>query len=314
MARRLTKEQIISNVYYDVEDGFGSIQATLKKAKQQDPTITKEDVDKFMRQQPNKQVKNYRGTNSYTAPFARFEYQIDIMDMISLTKEPEAKIPVKDNQPRYGLVVIDIFSKLANVVPMKERNSQNVLSALKESFKKMGAPMSIYSDNDGAFMSVVKEFLDGEGIQHTTTLTHANVAERFIRTIKNMIHDRARFNKKDWTSMLQSSLNKYNNTKHSSTQLTPKEAHKDTNHLKAGVNLTLKEKNRRKYPPINEDDMVKIYDKKRGNFTDRKETNPKWSQRSYKVLEIKRDMMGNRTFKLQGLERPYLRHELLLVS
>ena len=80
------------------------------------------------------------------------------------------------------------------------------------------------------------------------------------------------------------------------------------------VNLTFKEKNRRKYPPINEDDMVKIYDKKQGNFTDRKETNPKWSQRSYKVLEIKRDMMGNRTFKLQGLERPYLRHELLLVS
>ena len=129
-----------------------------------------------------------------------------------------------------------------------------------------------------------------------------------------MIHDRVRFNNKDWTSMLQSSLNKYNNTKHSSTQLTPKEAHKDTNHLKVGVILTLKEKNRRKYPPINEDDMVKIYDKKRGNFTDRKETNPKWSQRSYKVLEIKRDMMGNRTFKLQGLERPYLRHELLLVS
>ena len=57
MARRLSKEQIISNQYYDVDEGFGSIQATLKKAKQQDPTITKEDVDKFMRQQPNKQVK-----------------------------------------------------------------------------------------------------------------------------------------------------------------------------------------------------------------------------------------------------------------
>ena len=129
-----------------------------------------------------------------------------------------------------------------------------------------------------------------------------------------MIHDRARFNKKDWTSMLASSLNKFNNTKHSSTQLTPKEAHTDTNHLKSGRKSHVEEKNRRKYPPINEDDMVKIYDKKRGNFTDRKETNPKWSQRSYKVLEIKRDMMGNRTFKLQGLERPFLRQELLLVS
>ena len=67
----------------------------------------------------------------------------------------------------------------------------------------MGTPMSQYIViHDGAFMSVVKEFLDGEGIQHTTTLTHANVAERFIRTIKNMIHDRVRFNKKDWTIML----------------------------------------------------------------------------------------------------------------
>ena len=314
MARGLTKEQVISNIYYDVEDGFGSIQATLKQAKQKDPTISKEDVEKLMRQQPNKQVKKYRGTNSYTAPFARFEYQIDIMDMVPLTKEPEVKIPRKNDQPRYALVVIDIFSKLANVIPMKEKNSESVLSALKESFRKMGTPMSIYSDNDGAFMSVVKEFLDGEGIiQHTTTLTHANVAERFIRTIKNMIHDRVRFNKADWTSMLTPSLNKYNNTKHSSTELTPKEAHKDTNHLKVGVNLTLKEKNRRKYPPINEDDNVKIYEKKRGNYTDRKETNPKWSKRSFKVVDIKRDMMGNRTFKLAGLTRPYLRHEILLV-
>ena len=75
----------------------------------------------------------------------------------------------------------------------------------------------------------------------------------------------------------------------------------------------MKEKNRRKYPPINEDDNVKIYDKKKGNYTDRKETNPKWSERSYKVEDIKRDMMGNRVFKLEGLSRPYLRHEIFLV-
>ena len=58
-----------------------------------------------MHQQPNKQRKPYRGQgNSYVAPFARFEYQIDIMDMVSLQKQT--------NQPRYALVVIDIFSKL----------------------------------------------------------------------------------------------------------------------------------------------------------------------------------------------------------
>ena len=313
MARRLTKEQIISNVYYDVDTGFGSVQETLRKAKQKEPTITKEDVDKFMREQPNKQVKKYRGSNSYTAPFARFEYQIDIMDMVSLVKEPEAKIPMKKGLPRYALVVIDIFSKLANVVPMENRDSPNVLKALKESFKKMGFPMSIYSDDDGAFKSVVKEFLDGEGINQIITLTHANVAERFIRTIKNMIHDRVRFNKADWTSMLQPALTKYNNTIHSSTKMTPKEAHNDKNHLNVSVNLTIKENNRRKYPKINENDKVKFFEKKRGNYTDRKETNPKWSKQSYKVIEIKYDMTGNKTYKLEGLTKPYLRHEILLV-
>lgn len=89
MARRLTREQIISNVYYDVEDGFGSAQATLKRAKQDDPTITLDDVKNFLKKQPNKQIKRYRGSNSYTAPFPRYEYQMDIMDMVPLTKEEQ---------------------------------------------------------------------------------------------------------------------------------------------------------------------------------------------------------------------------------
>ena len=48
-----------------------------------------------------------------------------------------------------------------------------LLLAPKESLRKMRRPMSISNNNDGALMPVVKEFLDGEGIQHTTTLAHA---------------------------------------------------------------------------------------------------------------------------------------------
>ena len=158
MARSLAKEQIISNVYCDLEKGFGSIQDTLKQAKEKDPSITRVDVETFMKKQPNTQIRGYRGSNSYTAPFARFEYQIDIMVMAPLVKNPEVKIERTKKQPKYALVVIDIFSKLANIVPMKENNSESVLDALNQSFKKMGSPISIYSDNDGAFQSVVKEF------------------------------------------------------------------------------------------------------------------------------------------------------------
>ena len=113
--------------------------------------------------------------------------------------------------------------------------------------------------------------------------------------------------------MLPPVLKKYNSTTHSSTKMTPNQAHKDENNSTVRINLTLRENNKRKYPDIKEGDSVKYYHKKRGNYTDRKEYNSKWSQQSYKVEKIKYDMMGNRTYKLEGLQKPYLRHELLLV-
>ena len=49
---------------------------------------------------------------------------------------------------------------------------------------------------------------NGEGITHVITLTHANVAERFIRTLKNQIYDRVRFTSAPWTEMLEPVIKK----------------------------------------------------------------------------------------------------------
>ena len=318
MARRLSKDDIISNIYYDPAEGFGSARDVHKRAKEEDPTITIQDVRAFLKKQPNKQIRKHRGYNSYTAPFARYQYQIDIMDMVPLTKDSEKKPGkeikiVKNDEPRYGLVVIDIFSKLANVVPMKNKDAPSVLKALEESFEKMGFPMSIYSDDDRAFQSVVKDFFQREGINHITTLTHANVAERFIRTIKNMVHDRVRFNKGSWVRMLKFAVDKYNKTAHSSTKEKPIEAHKDDNHADVKVNLYSREKNNRKYDSISVGDSVKIFNKGSGNYTDRKEYLSKWSEQNYRVERIDYDSIGNRVFRLAGKTRPYLRHEIFKV-
>ncbi len=72
------------------------------------------------------------------------------MDMVTLQLRP--------SQPRYALVVIDIFSKLGDAIPMDRKDSNAVLNALLKIFDKMGYPMRIYSDDDGAFKSKVKEF------------------------------------------------------------------------------------------------------------------------------------------------------------
>ena len=147
----ITKDQIISNIYYDLESGYGSVKNTFEQARQKDKSITLDDVQKWMKQQPNKQRKAYRGSSSYTAPFARYEYQIDIMDMVNLQKS--------DTQPRYAIVVIDLFSKLGDAIPMNNKDSNSVYDALLIIFKKMGYPISVYSDDDGALKPKVRKIL-----------------------------------------------------------------------------------------------------------------------------------------------------------
>ena len=122
----LTQDDLLSNIYYDLERGYGSANSLYSQAKEQDETITLEEVRKWLRQQPNKQRKGYRGFNSYVANFPRDEYQIDIADMKYY----------KEN-PRYVLVVIDVFSKYAEVEAMVSKDSNAVYDALVNIFRVM---------------------------------------------------------------------------------------------------------------------------------------------------------------------------------
>ena len=65
--------------------------------------------------------------------------------------------------------------------------------------------------------------------------------------MKNKIHDRVRFNNMKWTDdALTPALKQYNSTSHSSTRMTPSEAHKDDNEINVKVNLKLREKKKKK--------------------------------------------------------------------
>ena len=295
---RLSNEQILSNIYYDLERGYGSAKSLYEQAKEEGAVITLEEVKNFMKKQPNKQIKGYQNYNSYLVPYARAEFQIDIMDMNKFKQEGEE---------RYALIVIDAFSRYAYIHPMENKNSEDVLTALKEAFKVMGEPIEIFSDEDTAFLSVVKKYLDGLGIVRKTTRTHANIVERLIRTIKNGVADRIRFTKGNWTDLYKPTLKKYNGAK-------PVEAHKDENRVNVKVNLTLKQKHFRKYPQLSVGDKVKIYTKGAGNYISRKETNSRWSDKVYTIEKIDRDMTLQKYYLLEGLKRRYLRHEVLLVD
>ena len=309
----MNKNEVLSDLYYDIESGFGSAKSLYDEAIKKGLAVTQQEVKDWLKSQSLKQRKGYKNYNSYSTPFARAVFSCDVMDMISLMKDTGT---YNKDVKRYGLVCIDNFSKKCHVVPIANKDGETLYDAFLECFKVMGHPQSVYSDDEGGFKyKKFQDYLKGEGITHNITLTHANVAERMIRTLKKMISDRLLVHKGAWTIMLKPVLDKYNGKmKHSTTALTPNEAHKDENSVEVKANSVMKEKYLRKYPNIKEGDDVRVFTKSGGNYTSRKESRNQWSEKVYEVKEVSRDTQLNKYYVVEGLSKKYMRHELLLVN
>ena len=72
----MSKQEIISNVYYD-RAGYGSRQRALKEAREKDKSITIDDVNEFFRKNVEAKRKHV-GQNSFVAPHSAYEYQMDL--------------------------------------------------------------------------------------------------------------------------------------------------------------------------------------------------------------------------------------------
>lgn len=208
--------------------------------------------------------------------------------------------------------MVDIFSKFVSVIPIKNKLIPTILTAVKEGIEKMGGkPETIYSDNEGAFVSnELQKYFRESGIRHITTLGHAPYAERTIRTIKQMIYDRLKLDQQ-WHEVLYPVLLTYNRKMVSRiTHMTPVEAMKHTNNLDVKLNLEVHRKSTRKYPIISVGDKVKVY-KKKDKFE--KQHISTWSPNFFVVSGIS-ESFGQKFYKLEGYPRHLMRSEILLVN
>ena len=140
------------------------------------------------------QVKTKPKTyNSFVSPGANFEYEIDIMDI-------GAKGATSDT--RYGLVAIVNFTKIAQVIPIKNRTPESMIEGIKKIITSMGKPKQLYSDEESSMRSLkMVKFLKQNEITSFQTTTHAHTVERFIRTFKDNLYrrlDALKQTKKDW--------------------------------------------------------------------------------------------------------------------
>ena len=95
--------------------------------------------------------------------------------------------------------------------------------------------------------------------------------------------------------------------KHSATVFTPKDARKPSNELKVKLHLNMNAKRNRVYPEVEVSDEVRIFRKRKPN---EKERVGNFSQNVYTIERID-EKMGQKYYYVEGIDRAYLRFELL---
>ena len=153
---------------------------------------------------------------------------VDLADTQSLSK--------KNKGIKYLLCAIDLFSKFAFVVPLKDKKGTSITNAFKKIIKQFNRkPNKIWVDQRGEFYNHdFKKWLSSNDISMYSTYSEGKsvVAERFIRTLKNKLYKHMTATGKNvYYNVLDDIVNKYNNTKHSAIKMKPKNVKDDNNRI-----------------------------------------------------------------------------------
>lgn len=255
-------------------------------------------------------------------------WQIDLMNVLSFD-------PDQNDGFTYLLMIIDVFSRRLNVVPIYDRSSTEVAAAIELVFMTTGRiPHTITSDSGQefkgkAFRSLCRKY---NIVQYFTVSdkTHASVVERVIRTIRTIIGRYiTHFNSKRFIDHLDAIVHNYNSSKHSTLGMTPQEAGSSIEkrqlalfNLKKRLNHTRKSERRRRRMsplPFGEGDETRIPVPFR-RF--RKSHEPSFSDQTFTVTKAFRSdkfrpvaRLQQREDGAQGPGKPvFYPHELSIVT
>ena len=162
-------------------------------------------------------IKTFNKRNVYSQ-FKDNIWGVDLADMQSLSR--------KNKGFKYLLCVIDLYSKYAFVIPLKDKKGISIVNAFNKIIKQSNRkPNKIWVDQGGEFYnSIFKKWLSDNDIIMCSTYNEGKsvVAERFIRTLKNKPYKHMTTTGKNlYYDVLDDVVNKYNNTKHSTIKMKP---------------------------------------------------------------------------------------------
>ena len=126
---------------------------------------------------------------------------------------------------KYLLCAIDLFSKYAWVVPLKDKKGTSIVNAFQKIISEGRKPNKIWVDQGSEFYNKsFKDFLKINNIEMYSTYNEGKsvATERFIRTLKNKIFKHmTAISKNVYFDVLDDIVNKYNNTVHRTLKMKP---------------------------------------------------------------------------------------------
>ena len=183
---------------------------------------------------------------------------------------------------RFLLCVIDIFSKYAWAVPLKDKKGVSIVTAFQSFLKQSNRkPNKIWVDKGSEFYnaSFKKWLRDNDIVMYSTNNEGKSVvAERFIRTLKSKIYKKmTSISKNVYIDKLDDIVNEYNNTNHTTMKMKPIDV-KDNTYINTDKKINKKD------PKFKVGDLVRI-SKYKNIFA--KGCTPNWSEEVFAIKKVK---------------------------
>lgn len=215
--------KLLHDTYYNPSTGLLSAQKLYQKLKKEG--ITLKQVKEFLQKQETSQLYKPVTKTKVFFPIVAYEpnetIQCDLMDM--------SNIATTNSYYKYLLVAIDVFTRVLQVIPMKDKGTDSVLEAMNEIIKYF-KPDTITTDKGKEYTNLqMKNLLKNNNINHVLVdvKQHSSlgVVDRVCRSIRNLINKYCTSHKTTrYIDALPKLIDNYNNTYHSTIKCTPNDA------------------------------------------------------------------------------------------
>ena len=235
-------------------------------------------------------------------------WSADLIHKLSLSKY--------NKNYKFILTVIDIFTKYAWAIPLKNKSGLSITNSFKTILSEGRKPEKLWVDRGSefynkSFKSLLKEYgtskaASGIELYSTYSDLKAVFIERFNRTLLHIINKPMFINGDgNWVNILNDAVVTYNNNIHSTINMTPVDASNNPDKVK----YTFSFKNIK--PKLNVGDYVRNVDK-RNIFSKGYTSN--WNKELFKVNEVLKTHPP--TYKIEDIngeiiEGKYYEQELL---